>query len=285
MLRVVVAGLGCLPIDWVSAVGCGCFRATAPFAGGWIRRTADNLRAIDTDLSPKQARDRALAAWCDVGRTFVEATVLHRMWQAGRVGVVGATVARRAINQNRQIIFVGGHLGNWEIAPVGAIGTGHVTSALYRAPGNPGLDRLIRSMRQRFGLTLIAKSRTGGTRSAFEAIMAADCLGVLVDEKTVHGVQAPSAGRPVGAAVRFVDSLAKRTQTPVVFAAVARTGGAHFDLIVERFGSHEGPATVAEAVDAWLMRAIRRQPEQWLWLADAGPEIIRALGAEAQNPG
>ena len=284
ILRVVVAGLGCLPIDWVSAVGCCCFRAAAPFARGRIRRTAQNLRAIHSSLTPQQARDRALAAWCDVGRTFVEAVVLHRMWQSGRVAVVGAAAARGTVRQTRPIIFVGGHLGNWEIGPVGAIGAGYSMSALYRAPGNPGLDRLIRSMRQRFGLTLIAKSRTGGTRTAFEAVVAADCLGVLVDEKTVQGVQAPSAGRPVGAAVRFVDSLARRTEAPVILGSVVRTGGARFDLIVEPIGSADRPAIVAQAVDAWLMRAIRRRPEQWLWLADAGPEIIRALGADTSRP-
>ena len=222
-LRLVVAGLGCLPIDWVSGIGSCAFWVVSPFSKGRIRRIADNLQIIDETLSASEAKARALSAFRDVGRTFLETMVLNRMWHAGRVAITGATAARQRLDPTKPVLFVSGHLGNWEIAPVGAIGAGYKMSALYRAPGNPGMDRLIRSMRERYGLILIAKSRTGGTRAAYEALVQTGCLGLLVDERTVHGVQAPSAGRPLGAAIRFVDSLVRRTDVPVITGAV----GAH----------------------------------------------------------
>ncbi len=264
-----------LPLDWVSALGGAAGRLAGTLARGAGRRAAANL--ADPIGAAGDPGRTVRAYWDHVGRTIAEFAVIDRLLAAGRVelaGLANGTVHRDA---GRPILFLSGHVGNWEIASAVAVQQGFPAQIIYRPPANRFLDRLMRRQRGRCRVGVLPKT-AAGARTALRALAGGRPLGLLIDEKTTHGgVPVPTLGRPLpgdGAAVRQVARLAVAAGAAVVPFRVERLGGARFRLTL--YPAIDPPRTsdraadmeaIVAAADSCLAAWIRERPEQWLWLS------------------
>lgn len=268
------AALRPLPIAWASGIGAGLGRLAGLLAWGAAQRAGANLRHLRPDQDVAAIRGEARALWAHLGRTFAEYAVLDRLWDAGRVEVIGVDTAMAAV-ADRPVIFFSGHLGNWELAPAAAVRLGYPVRVIYRPPSNPVVAPLLLRIRQRCGICMLPKTMAGA-RAAHDGLRQGLPLGFLVDEKTVRGVPLPSLGRPTREEATAVVNLARfalKSGAAVVPIRVTRLAGARFRLAVHPpiLPDPVAPpasetARIVAAVDDLLGAWVRETPAQWLWL-------------------
>ncbi len=151
------AGLGLLralgPVG-ASNLGGGVARAIGPLLP--VSRVADaNLRAALPGLDAAAHRGVGRGVWDNLGRTVGELPHLGALRETAGPGpgweVQGAAVLEAARAAGEPVIFVSGHIGNWEVMPPVVARHGLPFAILYRAAANPAVDAAVVALRRRAG--------------------------------------------------------------------------------------------------------------------------------------
>ncbi|NNG05214.1 MAG: lauroyl acyltransferase [Inquilinus sp.] len=260
-----------LPLDAASALGGFIGTVVGPRLGPANRRAFHNVSLAFPEKDEVECRAILRGMWENVGRTFGEYPHLGRIRDGGRIETVGVEENVRRDAADRPRIFIGAHVGNWELPGIWtAKHIGRMTF-IYRAPNNRSADRLICRIRQRAGMAM-ARKGAEGTKAALKALSQGDNLGMLLDQKLNRGVAVPFFGREAmttPALALFV----QRYECPVIPVQVERLRGAHFrityhaPLELPRTGDrhadiHAAMTLINQVYEDW----IRRRPEQWFWM-------------------
>lgn len=184
-----------------------------------------------------------------------------------RVKVVNPELLEYYHRQNRNIIAVLGHYGNWEYLNILPKYLQMDVNAVYKPLSNKLFDHLVKSYRSRFGLRLfpvhqIARYMLWNKDRPELYLFIAD--------------QSPASG--TGCQVDFMhqrtymfngaEKLAKAIGAAVVYADLTCTGKkqweVRFSLVTEHPGS-TGPHEITRLFAGRLEQTIRKDPSYWLW--------------------
>ena len=279
LVAFVLAGFRLIPLDAASRLGgflCRTFGPLLPVS----RAALANLRRAFPEKSEAELKRILLAMWDNLGRTVGEYPHLarFRLYEPGsRVEVIGAEHVDRLRDDGKTGLFFSAHIGNWELASMGATQRGLPLARFYRAPNNPFVDRIVRLVRSPIAGELLPKG-AAGARRGLAVMRAGGHIGMLVDQKMNDGIAVPFFGRDAMTAPALAQ-LALRFDCPVVPAKVERLEGAHFRLTVyppleiERTGDRQGDIfRLMTRVNALVEEWVRARPEQWLWVHNRWPE-------------
>jgi KDO2-lipid IV(A) lauroyltransferase len=249
---------------------------------GRHRRVArSNLREHYRDaqgraLSEEQVRRVARDVFRHLATCAVEMIQLPRETRrrgiADIVRVGGREHVEAAAARGKGVVLVTAHVGNWEILGEVCRGTGLELTTVYRPLDNPLLDRWVRATRAAQGQEMVSKR--GALRPLLRTLRDGGVVVLLVDQDSKsHGVFAPFFGAPAST-IPTPAELALRTGAAIITAFSTRTGpGFRFDAWVDPAvevvptGDHEADLLrITTEVNRRVEAAVRRAPEQWLWV-------------------
>ena len=277
--RLLLCLFAMLSLDRASALGGRLARAIGPRLA--VSHTARrNLGHAFPDKSSGEIEAIIQGMWDNLGRVAAEYAHLGKIDvtdPAGRVDVVGVENVELLRDDQKSGIFFSAHLGNWEIASLGATQNGVPLTQIYRSPNNPLMEPVLQSLRAPVGGRNFPKG-SAGAKQLIRAISRGDHLGMLIDQKLNEGIAVPFFGRDAMTAPALAQ-LALKYGCPVVPARVERLEGAHFRLTVyppltlpDSGDRKADVAAVMGQVNAVIEDWIRARPEQWLWLHRRWPE-------------
>jgi KDO2-lipid IV(A) lauroyltransferase len=224
------------------------------------------------ELDPPSIERLARAAYAHLGRVAVEAALLP---YHGRVldlfdDAENWDAVDRARAGGSGILFVTGHLGNWELAGAYVAARGIPVDAVARHQANPLFDRYLTRTRERIGMRVVPDERA--VAQVPRAIRAGRAVAMLTDQETVGlaSTWVPFFGRPAktprGPAV-----FALRLNAPLIFGCALRQPSGRYrmsfeEVPVERTGDVDADVDrIVAAYTATLERWVRRAPEQYFW--------------------
>lgn len=265
-LRALFSAFRLLPLDAASWLGGFLARAVGPYLKA--HKTAEKNLAAAFPRKPGAERQRILTAmWDNLGRVAGELPHLTGEALMRRVTLSGM----EHMPQNRPVIFISGHIGNWELTYPVPHARGIRTALVYRHLNNPYADAFIAGIRRTRAAAMIAKGPRGAVKLA-RAIKDGLSLAMLVDQKMNEGVAVPFFGREAMTAPA-VAQLALRYDLPIIPARVVRTRGCRFHgtayppLAYIKTGDEEKDTlAILTAINDLLENWIREYPEQWFWV-------------------
>lgn len=263
--------------------------------GGWICRTigpflpqseiADkNLLLAMPELSACERKLMIKKIWEHLGRIVCEFPHINQLQENTTEGagweIIGSNYLTEHAKKNGAVLFVSGHIGNWEMLPPGVARYGMPFSSFFRAASNPYVNQLILHLRyEAMGgeIPMFPKGATGA-RQALKHVLQGNRLGVLSDQKMNDGVELQFFGQPAMTS-SAVASLALRLQCPIIPGYVERLGPARLRIVVEppidytSFNQNkpENIRKLTQVINDTLEKWIRKNPEQWLWLHKRWP--------------
>ncbi|MBU4305257.1 MAG: mitochondrial fission ELM1 family protein, partial [Candidatus Omnitrophica bacterium] len=175
-----------------------------------------------------------------------------------------------ALSQNRGIIFLTAHFGNWEISSITAALYGYKMFVLGREQKPLFLNELINRHRAKTGCRPINKGMI--IREMVKSLKENGIIGMLGDQSGRTGNQMDFFGRPVFMAEGAFRIAAKTGA--VILPAFALRKGLNFHYIEVEKSLLDGrkQPTEKEIEGAMmgyrdlLMRHISAHPEQWMWV-------------------
>lgn len=281
LLRAVFGLLGLLSPEQASNFGGWVARTIGPRlpASNRIRR---NLALAMPELDEREREVIVRQCWENLGRIFGEMPHVKTIVDEGRVEIDPAMVQRlrEAKGEGRPLIFVGGHLSNFEVFGRVSARCGFPQAMIYRRANNPLVDAYFRRMRGE-DMQLLPKSLEG-FRAVQRVMAAGGNLGMLIDQKLNEGIAVPFFGRPA-MTTPAPAQMALRFHATVVIGYAERLGPARYRLHVEPVQlpqPAERSPKARKVVDLEAMtmlnrmieEQIRAHPGDWFWLHRRWPE-------------
>jgi KDO2-lipid IV(A) lauroyltransferase len=206
-------------------------------------------------------------------------------------------VVRAAMARGRGLVYVAGHVGNWELMAQRVPRLGPWPAAtIAKATIDPGVNVLIETARREGGVETLWREDPSTARAMIRCFKRNEILGILIDQDTnVQSVFVPFFGR-LAATPRAAADLALRFRAPVVVGTCRRRGPApgdgHVLEAVEVAYDPDAPDREAEAIrltaacTAVLEAAIRRNPVEWVWMHErwkTAPPPASAVAARTRE--
>lgn len=255
---------GLLPLDTASNLGSMILRKIGPLMG--INRIARrNIAHVFPGWDQARTDAVLLDMWDNLGRVIAEYPHLARI-AATRVTYKNKQYLDTAVMAGKPVLFLSGHLANWEVLPAALKENGILMHSVYRAPNNPAVDRLLVKTRSLGGVLNSFGKNARGMREVIKMLANGGHIGMLIDQKFNQGPDIPFFGMPARTTLAYID-IARKTGCTLLPGRIVRTGGSNFivhgcpPLNIEG-KTHEA---VALEMHALLEEWIRENPGQWLW--------------------
>lgn len=273
-MRAVLGALDLL--DWDKAAALGERIGALGYKPLGVRRDVveRQIAAAFPGLDHEEVLRIARQSYEHLGRTTIETALLGRLGNRAVLdlfeGADNWACVERAMAGGKGLIFVTGHLGNWELGGAYLAARGIGLDVVVRNQENPLFDSYITRTRERLGMTVVRDSeavrRTPRSLKAGRAIAFLSDQGVLGLASTFVPFFGRPAKTPRGPAV-----FALRLKVPVVFGTAIRQPSGKYRIsfepvTVQDTGNRERDvdAVVAEYTKT-LERWVRKAPEQYFW--------------------
>lgn len=261
-----------LPTDAASWIGGKLVKLVGPTSGSH-KIAKRNLLIAFPDKDEAWRKAMLARQWENLGRSFAEFTMMDRIRPStGRVELVNGERLREIADSKAAVVFVSGHLSNWEVMPAAIVDCGVICQMTYRAANNPYVDDRIKKSRFRYGVRLFAPKGGDGARELLEAMGRGESVALMNDQKFNGGVASP-----------FFDKLAHTAPGPTRLAlrfgtvlqpmSVERTKGARFraivhdPIVVPKTGDRTKDIEAGvRMINAFMEARIREHPDEWFWV-------------------
>jgi KDO2-lipid IV(A) lauroyltransferase len=276
--RALLSGLGALPRPAAVRAGLALGRAAYALAGGLRRTGLRNLELAFPEMDARE-RERILrGTFHSLGRQLGEVSQFpratpERLREVAEYDGEDVKLLDVARERGRGVIFLTSHLGAWEMLCFAHSALYEPLSFLVRPIDNPRIDRMVESLRTRFGNRPIDKG--AAARTALKLLRQGGTLGVLADLNTQEreGVFVPFFGH-LACTTAGVATLALRTDATVIPVCApwderrqkfVFRGGPVIELV--RTGDDRRDVEINTAnFTAAIERHVRAFPDQWLWI-------------------
>jgi KDO2-lipid IV(A) lauroyltransferase len=199
--------------------------------------------------------------------TFARFPQITRANVAEWIRYEGLENFQQAQARGKGVLVATGHFGNWELSAFAHAYLAAPMHIVVRPIDNPRIDALVESRRKLSGNRAIAKK--DAARGILRALAAGHAVGVLIVQNTTpdQGVFIDFFGVRACAGSAFV-KLAHHSGAAVVpgYALWSDKEGRYvlrFEPAVEMTGDVQRDT---QQVHARLEAAIRKNPDQWLWI-------------------
>jgi len=275
----VVTGLmRLLPFSAVSALGGFIVKLIGPLTSK--RHIAETgLRTAFPTKSDSEIRKLMRAQWENLGRTFAEFPLTHRLRpfdENSRIKVVGM----EHFKTNQSAIIVTGHFANWEVMATVLTQSDRTVRITYRKINNPLIDARVKKQREAYGTKfLIKKSGHASGRELFEALQAGDSVALLNDQKFNTGLEVPFFGEPAMTAQGAV-RLALKTNHPLLPMAVRRDKSNFIvtfypPIVLDKSGDRDADVVAGvHQVNGFIEDRVKENPAQWFWVHRRWPKTL-----------
>lgn len=271
-----------MPIEKASETGAKLISWLGPKLGASANRTARrNLKMAFPDWTEDQVEDCLAKSWANFGHIAGELPHLAEMRETGddpRLIVHNNELIQPLIDAGQPMVFISGHLANWEVMITAVVDRQPDAEITYRAINNPHIDECIAGVRQETGAHKLA-AKGIGTRALMRALSAGRSIALMNDQKFREGISVPLFGHEAMTAPGPT-RLALKYKAPLVMFSTIRTGPARYEVTIhEPIWPHKLNEPADDAVhktvlhiNQWLEQQIRKAPDQWFWQHNRWPK-------------
>ena len=221
------------------------------------------------DIERKEVAKRFYGNFCDIIVENIKFITISPAEVKKRLLVINSEPLNAYFDKGQSVLTTLGHCGNWEMAGLAAsYELKHHSIAIYRPLSNPYFDKLVTNIRARFGLELVAHTKTRQILSQLHK--STNVYHFITDQvptkvETAYWTKFLNQDTPI---YMGAEKVAKMTNMPVFFLKILRTKRGYYSLemqLVATYPSKCADYEITEKHTKLLEENIQAQPDNWLW--------------------
>ncbi len=230
----------------------------------------DNLRiAFGNELTRSQCDALAAESYRQIGMSFMELLIapklqnrIEHMLKPEHVALI-----QGLLQQEKGLITVSGHLGNWELqgaAAATAMDEPFTVAAVQQS--NPFIDRFITRRRNAMGMQVAGSKEA--MRLLLKALRNRQAIGLVADQNAGQDAVFVDFFGKIAATQPGPAKLALKFNAPILVGAAIRTGPGQFKILSQQVEIKEDDTveSLTQRHVKILESFIRQYPEQYFWL-------------------
>lgn len=234
--------------------------------------TKTNIELVYPELNHEEQTKLIQQSLIETGKLFAEFGMMWE-WPSEKSldlikSIQGKEHFDQIIDQDKGIIVLVPHLGNWELAGL-YLASLRPMAALYRPPKIKELEDYMSAVRGRHGSELVPTNKRGVVR-LFSILNEQGMVGILPDQVPggTGGVTVPFMGIPTNT-MKLVTRLIHKTDCKVVtLCSVRRSSGDGFDMIFGKADEQiydQDIETSVTAMNRMIETCVALAPAQYQW--------------------
>lgn len=228
-----------------------------------IKKAIPNINLKDTEKITKQM-------WNNYGRVFSEYMFIKNYRNDlfnSHITIKGQDILKDLKKNNKPVIFISGHLSNFELMAMTIEKFGIKLAAIYRPLNNHFLNILMERIRKKYICKHQIKKGIGGLREIVKLNRIGFSTALMIDQRVSQGIKSNFFNQPAFTTT-IPAQLVKKYNYPIVPLFIERFEGTKFKITIQKpiyFSKKESEKEITEKLNIMLEKMILIKPGQWIW--------------------
>ena len=208
--------------------------------------------------------------WNNYGRIFAEYIFLKDFRYgklASEVEIEGQEILNDIKENNKQVIFISGHLSNFELMAMSIEKSGINLSAIYRPLNNIFLNGIMENIRKRYICKNQIKKGLAGLKKLIKLKKKNYSTALMIDQRVSEGILSPLFNEKA-LTTTIPAQLVKKFNIPIVPVYIERIDGLKFKITINQplsFPQDTSQQQITDNLNQILEKFILSKPENWIW--------------------
>ncbi len=232
-----------------------------------------NLNICFKNIDQKEIKRISLGMWDNIGRTFSEYVFLKKFQKNHNhlIKLNGAEYLDEIKNSNKPVVFVSGHLSNFELLGTKLNQYGIRFCAIYRPLNNIFLNPIMEYLRLKYVCPIMIKKGRSNIRELLNKIKSGYSVIIIVDQRTSEGKKVEFFNCPA-LTTTIPAQISLKYNCKIVPLRMERLSYNNFEMTVykpfeyKKSDNYEkDTCSLTLEINKQLEKIILKRPEQWLW--------------------
>ena len=229
-----------------------------------------NIKRALPDINNENLETLTRLMWNNYGRTFAEYIFL-KDFRIGKfssnIEIEGKEILEKIKKNNQQVVFVSGHLSNFELMAMFIEKNGINLLAIYRPLNNLFLNPFMEKIRRKYICKHQIKKGIGGTKNLIKYKKQNFSTALMIDQRVSEGILSPFF-KQEAFTTTIPAQLVKKFNIPVVPVYIERIKDITFKITIKNpifFSKEKSVENITNELNLELEKLILKKPEQWIW--------------------
>ena len=208
--------------------------------------------------------------WNNYGRVFAE-YIFIKDFREGKLGssilIEGQEIIDDIVKNKKQVIFISGHVANFELMAMHLEKSGINLSTIYRPLNNIFLNSKMEDIRKNYICKNQIKKGLGGIKNLIGLINKNFSTALMIDQRVSEGIFSDLFNEKA-LTTTIPAQLVKKFNMPIVPVHIERIEEIKFKITISNEINFDKSTSVQEITDKLnilLEKMILKRPEQWIW--------------------
>ena len=229
-----------------------------------------NLKKAFPDIGLEHLNGITKMMWNNYGRVFAEYMFIKEFREDRsnkNIIIEGQEILEDIKKKNRSVVFISGHLSNFELMAMHIEKSGIKLSAIYRPLNNIFLNKIMERIRKKYICKYQIKKGIGGMKKLMHLKKLNYSTALMIDQRVSQGIRSDFFNQKA-LTTTIPAQLVKKFKIPIVPIFIERINNINFKIVVKNpitFDNEETTKTITDKLNLVLEKMISYKPELWIW--------------------
>ena len=208
--------------------------------------------------------------WNNYGRVFAEYMFIKKFREDitnKNIIIEGQEILEDIKTNNKSVVFISGHLSNFELMAMHIEKSGIKLAAIYRPLNNIFLNKIMERIRKKYICKYQIKKGIGGIKKLIKLKKLNYSTALMIDQRVSEGIKSKFFNEDA-LTTTIPAQLVKKFKIPIVPIFIERINNINFKIVVKNpitFDNEETTKTITDKLNLVLEKMISYKPELWIW--------------------
>ena len=252
-----------------SAIGGKIFEIIGPLFRS-KRLIQSNIKKAIPNIEFERLNKITKSMWNNYGRVFAEYMFIKDFTEGrlkNNLKIEGQDILDNIKKTDKPVIFISGHLANFELMAMHIEKSGIKLSAIYRPLNNIFLNKIMERIRRKYICKFQIKKGIAGVRKIINMLKDNYSTALMIDQRVSEGIEVNFFNQKA-LTTTIPAQLIKKYNIEVVPVCIERIDKINFKITISKpltLSNHNTVENITENLNLVLEKMILKNPEQWIW--------------------
>ena len=229
-----------------------------------------NIKKALPEINSQNLERIIKSMWNNYGKIFAEYMFIKNFREGNlfsKIKVDGQEILEEIKKNKKQVVFISGHLSNFELMALYIEKSGINLAAIYRPLNNLYLNPLMERIRKRYICKYQIKKGIGGMKKLVHLKKNNFSTALMIDQRVSEGILSKFFNQEA-LTTTIPAQLVKKFNIPVVPVYIDRINGLNFKITIKNpifFSNEKSVKNITDELNLELEKMIIKKPENWIW--------------------
>jgi KDO2-lipid IV(A) lauroyltransferase len=229
-----------------------------------------NIKRAMPEINSEKLNRITKLMWNNYGKIFAEYMFIKNFRKgnlSSKIVIDGQEILEEIKKNKKQVVFISGHLSNFELMALHLEKSGISLAAIYRPLNNLYLNPLMEKIRKKYICKHQIKKGIGGMKKLIHLKKKNYSTALMIDQRVSEGILSKFFNHEA-LTTTVPAQLVKKFNIPVVPVYIDRIKGLNFKITIKKpifFSNLKSVKDITDELNLELEKMVIKKPENWIW--------------------